>query len=58
MGTLNDVMHVPKLRNYIVSLSALDKYEYCISAKGGVLKVSRGMRNVIQGKTKCSLYLL
>lgn len=37
--TITNVRDVSRLRKNLISLSALDRFEYRISAKGGALKV-------------------
>ena len=56
--TLIDVRHVPKLRKNFISLGVLDSVGYKYTTQGGVLKVSKGILVVMEGKRIGNLYCL
>ena len=41
--TLSNVWHVPNLKKNLISLGTLDSNGYKFSAKGGVLRVTKGL---------------
>lgn len=56
--TLSDVKHVPRLRKSIISLDILDDSGCRCTIEGGVMKVLRGSRILVEGRKICSIYML
>lgn len=55
---LGQVQHVPDLIKNIISLSTLDSNGYTFFSRGGVLKIKRGYRVVLEGRQSSQLYIL
>nr|XP_043613173.1 uncharacterized protein LOC122585134 [Erigeron canadensis] len=56
--TLVGVAYVPKMCKNLVSLSLLDSQGYGYSARGGVLKITRGYKVLMKGEKYDGLYRL
>lgn len=56
--TLSDVRHVPDLRNNLISMGVLDSCGYKGIVQGGVLKISKGILNVMKANEVGNLYKL
>ena len=50
--TLGDIIHVPDLKNNLISLSTLIVKGYKYTGEGGVLKISKGALVVMKGHQK------
>ncbi|GFY80334.1 hypothetical protein Acr_01g0001430 [Actinidia rufa] len=56
--TLTEVQHVPKLRKNLISIGMLDSMGCSIAAKGGILRISKGNKEMLRGKKTRGLYRL
>ena len=53
--TLGDIIHVPNLKNNLISLSIFEAKGYKYIGKGGVLKISKEALVVMKGHQKISM---
>jgi hypothetical protein len=56
--TLENVRHIPDLKNNLISLGTLDSLGYKYSGEGGVIRVSKGPLVMMQGNKVDGLYFL
>ncbi|GFS37024.1 hypothetical protein Acr_00g0049300 [Actinidia rufa] len=56
--TLTEVRHVPNLRKNLISIGMLDAKGYSFDASGGILRVSKGNKEMLWGKKTGGLYRL
>ena len=56
--TLTEVRHVPKLRKNLISIGMLDSMGCSIAAKGGILRISKGNKEMLRGRKTRGLYRL
>ncbi|GFY87494.1 hypothetical protein Acr_05g0011330 [Actinidia rufa] len=56
--TLTEVRHVPKLRKNLISIEMLDSMGCSIVAKGGILRISKGNKEMLRGRKTRGLYRL
>ncbi|GFY90898.1 hypothetical protein Acr_07g0010940 [Actinidia rufa] len=56
--TLTEVRHVPKLRKNLISIGMLDSMGCSIAAKGGILRISKGNKEMLRGTKTRGLYRL
>jgi len=56
--TLTDVRHIPDLKRNLISLGTLDALGYNFKSQGGVLRIYKGVLQVMKGKLEHGLYVL
>ncbi|GFZ21518.1 hypothetical protein Acr_29g0006800 [Actinidia rufa] len=56
--TLTEVRHVPKLRKNLISIGMLDSMGCSIAVKGGILRISKGNKEMLRGRKTRGLYRL
>ena len=56
--TLTEVRHVPNLRKNLISIGMLDSKGCSFDASGGILRVSKGNKEMLWGKKTRGLYRL
>ncbi|GFS43592.1 hypothetical protein Acr_00g0085960 [Actinidia rufa] len=56
--TLTEVRHVPKLQKNLIFIGMLDSMGCSIAAKGGILRISKGNKEMLRGRKTRGLYRL
>ncbi|CAL1393100.1 unnamed protein product [Linum trigynum] len=56
--TVNDVRHVPGMKKNLIFLSLLHSKSFSFKGKGGVVFVCKGLRKVLKGMERGTLYAL